>query len=128
MGDLNITKRQIQGVVIVDLEGKIALGETNRQLHETIRLLVQEGKKSVVLNLSKVTTIDSSGLGELIAGYATLERNDGTLKLANIPDRVIELMTITKLYTVFDVFETEADAIASFDASEVKAKAGSSLL
>lgn len=128
MGDLNITKRQVQGVVIVDLEGKIALGETNRQLHETIRLLVQEGKKSIVLNLSKVTTIDSSGLGELIAGYATLEKNDGTLKLANIPDRVIELMTITKLYTVFDVFETEADAVASFDALDVKATAGSSLL
>lgn len=116
MSDLNITKRQVQGVVIVDLAGKIALGDTNRQLHETMRELVAEGKKNVVLNLAKVTMIDSSGLGELVAGYATLEKNDGTLKLANIPARVTELMTITKLYTVFEIFESEEDAIASFDA------------
>ncbi len=114
MSNLTISKRQAEGVTIVDLAGKVALGETNQQLHESMRQLVQEGKKNVVLNLANVTMIDSSGLGELVAGYATLEKNDGTLKLANIPDRILELMTITKLYTVFDVFENEADAVASF--------------
>jgi anti-sigma B factor antagonist len=120
MSNLTITKRQREGVVIVDLDGKIALGETNRQLHEAIRVLVQENKKNVVLNLAKVSGIDSSGLGELIAGYATLEKNDGTLKLVNLGPRVTELMTITKLLTVFDVFENETDAIASFETPEDK--------
>jgi anti-sigma B factor antagonist len=114
MSTLNITKRQIEGVVVVDLAGKIALGDTNRQLHELVRQLVQEGKKHVLLNLKEVTAIDSSGLGELVSGYATLEKNGGTLKLVNLPPRVTEIMTITKLVTVFDVFENERDAVASF--------------
>jgi anti-sigma B factor antagonist len=75
MSNLTITKRQREGVVIVDLEGKIAIGETNRQLHEAVHVLVQENQKNVVLNLTKVSGIDSIGLGELIAGYATLEKN-----------------------------------------------------
>lgn len=138
MSDLNITKRQVNGVVIVDLIGKIALGESNRELHETIRQLIIEGKKNVVLNLAKVTVIDSSGLGELVSSYATLEKNAGTLKLLNLPEKVIELMTITKLYTVFDVFDNEADAVSGFvipddkttqplnDDVAVEAKAGGS--
>ena len=81
MSDLTIIERQVDGVVFVDLDGKILLGESNRQLHDAVRLLVQEGKKNVVLNLESVTRIDSSGLGELIASFATLEKNGGKLKL-----------------------------------------------
>jgi anti-sigma B factor antagonist len=109
-------------VTIVDLAGKIALGESNRALHEAIRSLTSEGEKSIILNLANVTLIDSSGLGELVASYASVERSGGSLKLANLSDRFVELITITKLYTVFDVFDNEADALASFrTASEASA-------
>jgi len=118
MSNLTIIERQLDGVVFVDLDGKILLGESNRQLHEAIRLLVQEGKKNVVLNLENVTRIDSSGLGELIAGYATLERSGGTLKLMKMSERVTELMTMTKLLTVFEIFDNEDDACASFDTTK----------
>jgi anti-sigma B factor antagonist len=119
MTSLTITQRQVRGVVVVDLVGKVLLGETNRQLHEAIRNLVEEGKKQVVLNLEKVTAIDSSGLGEIVAGFSTLRSADGQLKLANMPARVTDLMTITKLYTVFEVYDTEREAIDSFEEDEV---------
>jgi len=135
MSGLTITNREAQGIVIVDLDGKVALGETNSQLHEALRKLVSEGKKNVVLNLAKVSTIDSSGLGEIVAGYSTLRAAGGTLKLINMPKRVTDLMTITKLYTVFDVYDTEAEGIASFEADgattdqpAAEAKATSTLL
>jgi anti-sigma B factor antagonist len=122
MSDLNISTRQSGGVTIVDLSGKIALGESNRALHESIKGLIEAGNKNILLNLAKVTVIDSSGLGELVAGYASAERNGGAMKLANLSDRFIELITITKLYTVFDIYDNEADAIASFGtASEAAA-------
>lgn len=114
MSNLVISNREVQGIVIVDLAGKIAIGETNQQLHEAIRNLVQEGRSKVIINLANVSMIDSSGLGELVGGFATIEKNGGAMKLANIPARVNELMIITKLYTVFEIFENEADAIASF--------------
>jgi anti-sigma B factor antagonist len=120
MSDLTITKRQVRNVLIVDLAGKITLGETNRQLHEEMRLLVTEGKRNIILNLAKVSVLDSSGLGELIAGYATLEKSGGKLKLINLPARVTELMTITKLLTVFDVYDSEADGIASYPTIDEK--------
>lgn len=122
MSELNISNRKSGSVTIVDLAGKIALGESNRALHEAIRGLTSSGDKNILLNLAKVTVIDSSGLGELVASYASVERNGGSLKLANLSDRFIELITITKLYTVFDVFDNEADALASFGtASEASA-------
>lgn len=117
MSDLNIAQRESGSVVIVDLAGKIALGESNRALHEAIRGLTADGHKNILLNLANVTLIDSSGLGELVASYASVERNGGALKLANLSDRFIELITITKLYTVFDVFDSEADALESFGAA-----------
>lgn len=143
MSDLNITARQIRGVLVVDLAGKITIGETNRQLHDEIHQIVASGKKDVLLNLAGVTVIDSSGLGEMIASYATIGKNGGQLKLANLPDRVNELMTITKLLTVFEVFDNESDGIASFrpmdekmnrttehldQAIAAEAKSGSSIL
>lgn len=122
MSDLNISNRQSGNVTIVDLSGKIALGESNRALHEAIRRLTADGKKNILLNLANVSIIDSSGLGELVAGYASVERSGGSLKLSNLSDRNIELITITKLYTVFDVFDNEAEALASFgNASEAAA-------
>jgi anti-sigma B factor antagonist len=114
MGDLNISKRQVNGVTVVDLAGKIALGESNRALHDELRELAQGSEKNILVNLRNVTLIDSSGLGELVAGYASIEKSGGTMKLTNLPDRATELMTITKLYTVFDVFDNEADAVSSF--------------
>jgi len=116
MSDLTITKRPVNGVVILDLAGKIRLGEGNLDLHRTLRALVEQNEKKVLLNLANVSSIDSSGLGELVAGYATLEKSGGELKLLNLTDRVSELMMITKLLTVFDVYEDEPAAIASFKA------------
>jgi anti-sigma B factor antagonist len=117
MSDINIKRRNLNGVEILDLEGKIALGETNRELHNAIRETLEEGRKNILLNLEKVTMIDSSGLGEMVAAFATAERNGGALKLCNLSDRFIELMTMTKLYTVFEVFDKEADALKSFPIS-----------
>ncbi|MGI8811609.1 MAG: STAS domain-containing protein [Pyrinomonadaceae bacterium] len=115
MGDLNITTHSADGVTIISLEGAIQLGESSAKLHQNLKTLVDEGKRHLVIDLAKVTAIDSSGLGSLIAGYATLERNGGTLKLVNLSPRVTELMTITKLFTVFEIFDTEAEAVASFE-------------
>lgn len=115
MTTLKIGTRRSGSVVIVDLEGQIRLGETNINLHKTIQDLVVAGERKVLLNLAAVTHIDSSGLGELVSGHATLEKNGGEMKLLNLTERVSELMMITKLLTVFDVFENEAEAVASFD-------------
>lgn len=122
MSDLNISTRQTGGVTVVDLSGKIALGESNRALHDAIKNMIDQGNKNILLNLANVTVIDSSGLGELVAGYASAERNGGAMKLENLSDRFIELIHITKLYTVFDIFDNEAEALASFgSASEAAA-------
>jgi len=104
----------VSGVVILDLAGKIRLGEGNIDLHRSLRSLVEQNEKKVLLNLALVSSIDSSGLGELVAGYTTLEKSGGELKLLKLTDRVTELMMITKLLTVFDVYEDEATAVASF--------------
>jgi|SRR5438445_1967058 len=115
MSILNITTRRPGGpVVILDLAGQIRLGETNINLHKAIHELVDSGEKKVLLNLANVTHIDSSGLGELVAGHATLEKNGGEMKLLGLNDRVTELMMITKLLIVFDVFDDEQTAVASF--------------
>jgi anti-sigma B factor antagonist len=87
MSDLNITTRKADDVTILDLDGSIQLGESSSKLHQTLKTQVDEGKRNVLINLAKVTSIDSSGLGSLIAGYATLEKNDGTLKLFNLSAR-----------------------------------------
>jgi anti-sigma B factor antagonist len=117
MSNLNITERRSNSVVVLDLQGKIKLGAGNQELHQALRGLVEKGEKKVLLNLAEVSSIDSSGLGELIAGYATLQKNGGDLKLLNLTGRVSELMMITKLLTVFEVFDDEAQAIGSFDPS-----------
>ena len=114
MSTLNITNRRAGSVNILDLNGQIRLGETNVNLHNAIRQLVDSGEKNVLLNLAGVSHIDSSGLGELVASYTTIERSGGVLKLLNLSEKVIDLMTITKLFTVFDVYENEQTALQSF--------------
>ena len=114
MSQLTMTKRHAGDVVILDLAGDICLGKGNIFLQQSLRALVEQTEKKVLLNLAKVSYIDSSGLGELVAGYTTMEKNGGELKLLNLTDRVTELMMITKLLTVFDVFENEATAISAF--------------
>ena len=115
MSNLTIHERQFRGVTILDLAGKVTLGGSNKQLHDAIKRLVFEGETQIILNLEKVTYIDSSGLGELVAGFSTLKANNGALKLLSVPGKVIDLMTMTKLYTVFEIFDQEIDAVYSFD-------------
>ncbi len=120
MSTLNINERRNGSVVILDLKGNIRLGKDNTDIHQALRNLVEKGEKNVLINLAEVSRIDSSGLGELVAGYATLQKNGGDLKLLNLTLKVNELMMITKLLTVFDVFENEAEAVQSFDNSAAK--------
>lgn len=123
MSMLKITTHQAGPVVIVDLEGQIRIGETNINLHKTVHELVDSGERKVLLNLGKVTNIDSSGLGELVASHATMEKAGGVMKLLNLTERIAELMMITKLLTVFDVFDNEEIAVASFSAERARAGA-----
>ena len=121
MNNLNITERRNGSVTVLDLEGNIRLGESNVELHNILRFLVEKGETRVLLNLANVTYIDSSGLGELVAGFTTLQKNGGELKLLKLSNRVHELMFITKLLTVFEVFDNETEAVNSFDKVPEKA-------
>src|ERR687888_2320020 len=103
--------RQVNGVTIVDLSGRITLGEGSILLRDMVRDLVNKGQKKILLNLGEVTYIDSSGIGELVSGFTTVTNSGGMLKLLNLNKRVKDLLQITKLYTVFDVHEDEAAAI-----------------
>jgi len=114
MKNLNITERRSGKVIIVDLEGNIRLGEGSMEFRQLIRQLVQNGEKNILLNLAHITYIDSSGLGEIVAGFTSLQKIDGKMKLLYLTKRVSELMMITKLLTVFEVFDNEAQAVSSF--------------
>ncbi|HEX2640842.1 MAG TPA: STAS domain-containing protein [Pyrinomonadaceae bacterium] len=114
MSELNISTRDVKGITVIDIEGRIALGDSSAKLHQSLRDLVDGGKHQILINLAKVTGIDSSGLGTLVAGYTTVERAGGQLKLENLSERALELMTITKLFTVFEIFDNEDAAINSF--------------
>ena len=115
MSNLKIHERSSRGVTVLDLTGKIILGNTNKQLHDAIKQLVREGETQIVLNLAEVTYIDSTGLGELVSGFSTLKANNGALKLLKVPGKVMDLMVMTKLYTVFEIHEEEINAVNSFD-------------
>ena len=118
MNNLNITERRSGNVTVLDLRGNIRLGESNVELHDILKFLVEKGERRVLLNLANVTYIDSSGLGELVAGFTTLQKSGGELKLLRLTERVHELMVITKLLTVFEVFDNEQEAVDSFGASD----------
>ena len=114
MAELNINERQAGDVTILDMSGKITIGEGSVALRTAIRRLLEEGKKRILLNLSGVSYVDSSGIGELVSSYTAINKEGGQLKLLNLTQKLRDLLTITKLLTVFDVYESEAEALNSF--------------
>jgi anti-sigma B factor antagonist len=106
--------RQVDGVSIVDLSGRITLGEGSTMLRDIVRDMIAKGNKKILLNLGDVTYIDSSGIGELVSAFTTVRNGGGELKLLNLTKKVHDLLQITKLYTVFDIKDDEATAIQSF--------------
>jgi anti-sigma B factor antagonist len=114
MAELDVKERQAGDVSILDLSGAVRIGEGSVALRNAIRGLVDENKSKILLNLAGVKYMDSSGIGELIANYTTISRSGGQLKLLNLTDKIQDLLVITKLLTVFDVYESEADALNSF--------------
>ena len=114
MAELNISERLVGEVTILDMDGKITIGEGSVALRSAVRRLLEEGKKKILLNLAKVGYIDSSGIGELVSSYTAIEKESGKLKLLNLTQKLQDLLTITKLLTVFDVYESEEEALSSF--------------
>jgi anti-sigma B factor antagonist len=114
MAELELSERQAGDVTILDLNGSVRMGEGAVALRNSIRSLIDGGKKKILLNLGSVKNIDSSGIGELIANYTTLTRDGGQLKLLNLTEKIQNLLVITKLLTVFDSFDDEAEALNSF--------------
>ena len=111
---LKADNRQVDGIAVVDLSGRIVLGEATTTLREVLQNLVSQGQKRILLNLAQVSYIDSSGLGALVSGYTTITSQAGQLKLLNLTSKVQDLLQITKLLTVFEVFTDEASAVRSF--------------
>ena len=111
---MEIVERTVNDVTVLDLKGKMTLGEGDELLKDKINSLLAAGKKKLLLNLEAVPYIDSAGLGEVVRTYTTVSRQGGSLKLLNLTKRIEDLLSITKLLTVFDTFDAEADAIKSF--------------
>jgi anti-sigma B factor antagonist len=111
---MKVSTRQIDGVTILDLSGRITLGEGSVQLRDAVRDLLAKGSKQILLSLGDVNYIDSSGIGELVSAYTAVRNQGGDLKLLNLTKKVHDLLQITKLYTVFDIKDDEASAVASF--------------
>ncbi|HEY6804235.1 MAG TPA: STAS domain-containing protein [Pyrinomonadaceae bacterium] len=114
MAELNIAERQAGDVTVLDMSGKITIGEGSVALRTAIRRLLEEGKKRILLNLAGVGYIDSSGIGELVSSFTAISNAEGQLKLLNLTQKLRDLLTITKLLTVFDVYESEPEALNSF--------------
>ncbi len=114
MAELDVKERQAGDVTILDLSGEVRLGEGSIALRDATRKLAETGKTKLLLNLAGVKYIDSTGIGELIASYTTVKRTGGQLKLLKLTDRVQNLLVITKLLTVFDAYDDEAEALKSF--------------
>ncbi len=114
MAELEVNERQAGDVIILDMTGSVRMGEGAVSLRNSIRGLNDDGKKKILLNLAGVKNIDSSGIGELIANYTTISRNGGQLKLLNLTEKIQNLLVITKLLTVFDSYDNEAEALSSF--------------
>ena len=114
---MHIEERAVGDVVVLDLKGKITLGEGDELLKDKVNSLVNQGHKKVILNLADVPYIDSAGLGEVVRTYTTVSRQGGSLKLLNLTKRITDLLSITKLLTVFETFDSENEAVRSFSAS-----------
>src|SRR5437870_11402453 len=110
---MTIQERNNGGVVLLDVKGKITLGEGDELLKDKVNSLLNQGRKKIVLNLAEVPYIDSAGLGEIVRTYTTVSRQGGSLKLLNLTKRIADLLSITKLLTVFESFDAEAEAVRS---------------
>ena len=113
---MEIEERTLENVVVLDLKGKLTIGEGDELLKERINNLMQQGHRNLLLNLENVPYVDSAGLGGIVHTYTTVSRQGGKLKLVNLTKRITDLLAITKLLTVFETFESEADAVSSFTA------------
>ena len=111
---MQIEERVVGDVTILDLKGKITLGEGDEALKDKINSLVLQNRRRILLNLGDVPYVDSAGLGEIVRTYTTVSRQGGQLKLVNLTKRITDLLSITKLLTVFETFDSEADALQSF--------------
>ncbi|HEV3214424.1 MAG TPA: STAS domain-containing protein [Vicinamibacterales bacterium] len=111
---MNISQRIVGNVAVIDLSGRVTLGEGTETLRDKINSLLNQGHRNLILNLSGVDYVDSAGLGEIVSSYATVRRNGGSLKLVGLTSRIRDLLSITKLLTVFDTFDAEQDAVRSF--------------
>src|SRR5687767_11102657 len=116
---MQISERPVGDVVILDVKGRITLGDGDELLKDKVNSLVSTGKKKIVLNLADVPYVDSAGLGEIVRTYTTVSRQGGSLKLLNLTKRISDLLSITKLLTVFETYDNEADAVRSFSSANV---------
>src|SRR6202171_1299747 len=114
MAELSIRERQAGDITVLDMDGRITIGEGSVALRSAVRRLLEEGKKNILLNLAGVGYIDSSGIGELVSSYTAIHKEGGQLKLLNLTQKLQDLLAITKLLTVFDVYDVESDALGSF--------------
>jgi anti-sigma B factor antagonist len=114
MAHLSINERTAGSVTILELDGKITIGDGSVQLREAVRKLLEQGHKNLLIDLGKVDYVDSSGIGELVSCYTTTKNQGGQLKLLNLTKKIQDLLSITKLLTVFETFESESDALGSF--------------
>ena len=112
--DMKATSRSANGIEIIALQGKITIGSGDSQLREVITNALNGGKNNILLDMSGVTTIDSSGIGELVGSYTTVTNRGGKLKLLHLPAKLNELLHVTQLITVFEVYENEQDAVKSY--------------
>jgi len=115
--------RQVGGITIVDIRGRIVLGEKSSSVRDKIHELLSKGQKQIVLNLGAVDNIDTRGLGTLVGAFTTVRKQGGELKLLNLPEKVADVMQITKLYNVFEIQNDEATAVKSFSQATVTAMA-----
>ena len=114
---MEIDERTIGDVVVLDIKGRVQLGDGDEMLKDKVNSLLNQGRKKIVLNLAEVPYIDSAGLGEVVRTFTTVSRQGGSLKLLNLTKRITDLLAITKLLTVFDTYDSEQDAVQSFSAS-----------
>jgi anti-sigma B factor antagonist len=117
MQSMHIEERVVGDVTVLDLKGRITLGEGDELLTDKVNSLLNQGRTRLVLNLAEVPYVDSAGLGAIVRTYTTVSRQGGSLKLVNLTKRITDLLAITKLLTVFETFESETDAVRSFSAS-----------
>jgi anti-sigma B factor antagonist len=121
--NMTISTRQVGGITILDIGGRIVLGEESTSLRDVIRDLLKNGHKQILFNLGDVAYIDTTGLGSLVGALTTVRKQGGDLKLLNLPEKFAGVIQITKLYTVFDIMNDEAVAVKSFSQSTAKARA-----